>query len=385
MFLSLVYFAFFGVTPIISEPYMLRSLMKVIQISTIFLTSAVISTLIILFTGRRLIVDFGPLPAKNVNSMRDAGLAVYMLSAAVFSAYLATHGIPWLAENPNLARHEFVSNAGYFQIFMTRGMPVGAICICASELARKNRIITPLSGAIIISWLVLTFLQGFRIHLMMAILYLLMLYFYSTRKMSLTRFAFIAALISAIFITISLIRFENDSSVNITEIIQHRIGFELLWATNYSVQLSEIQGLWWGKTIFMDLYSALPGPGESFGDYLLNFANPRSDIVGLAALTPSVLSEAYLNFGNLGVLIFGAMTPIMFVPIHKLIGFQPAIGRTSLVIVPILLAQVVEVGIGQTLASRILPTVAFLLILGAVYRMQLGLRLRGRTYRPTMA
>ncbi len=356
---SCMYLVYFGLAPVTSQSQITRSLDDVVRESVLFLFGANISAFAILLrvrSGKNNLFDHG---VDIQRAFRASGKSLFWLAFGVVCVQFLFYGSPVFQENINMARHELAAS-GYLQIFLTRAIPLSVLFIIYANLMRTGRALTGESVIYVIISLILIFLQGFRIHIMYFILYVVALIYIYRGTVAIISFGSVCFAVSAIFFSLTAFRFQTLSFELIGDMFQHRVSFELIRTASYAIQMSEVDGFWYGRSIIMDLQSALPGPGMSFGDYMLYFVNPQSEIIGIAALTPSVVGEAYLNFGSFGVFVFGLFTVYAFDLFARFLGRFRSFAAPLAAFFLVMFTQVIEVGYGQILASRFIPSLVFL-------------------------
>lgn len=360
------YIAFFSFAPLIALDSTEQRTEFPLQLSTIFLLGFSFSYFFLIFGLPKLPPIRMDITIDEARTLARAANFLFVISLLVTAGHMVFAGVPWMAGDVNLTRHE-LKGSGYVGMFLSRGMPISTLTIMWTEFLLKGVIFTRKSAKYVVILFLFIFLQAFREYLMFAILYMLSLSVVLRKEVKFGKLAFFGILLFVIFMGITLLRSDTlDTSVAI-EALRHRVGFELIWTTGYSVQLAERDGFWLGKSILMDLYSALPGPGLSFGDYLLIFVNPLAATVGLSPLTPSVIGEAYLNFGTVGVLLYGILLPVGMAGIVICCRKDRIFAPVLLAIYPIMLTQIVQVGVGQIIASRFIPATLFYVFLRIIF------------------
>ena len=353
---SVYYTVFFVIAPNITEDYYQVVYEHEFALSNWFMAGVLVSLLLLLISGG---FSLPSVPCSNhSDSVRYAAERVFCICLIVGLANVAMTGTPWLQENIEASRHAG-QGSGYISMFTSRGLPISATFLIWNEWLYSKRVSRKIMLIAIATFAMLV-LGAYRTYAILFLLSLFVLYCCNARRIPVVASILAATAATAIFSIITLAKFENGSLETLLQTISHRVLYELIWTTQDALQIVEIDGLWWGASYVMDLVSALPGTGQSFGDYLVLFNDPGSPIAGMSPLTPSIVGESYVNFGTLGVMIAGLSVPLVFVLAARMssISVETAAPLTASVV--ILISQMVEVGYGQVLASRLLPAAVFL-------------------------
>lgn len=307
---------------------------------------------------------------------------LFVLCAILVIYYFSVNGISLMADDVDLSRHEARKGQGYLNIFLTRGLPIAIAGLVALYATKHRSFLTAKIVFLILVGASVQLLSSFRANI---IFFVLLIWFIQTNMFlsfnirSLLKIG-IAALVFFAFVTIIKYRSDFQSSLNVGlsvlwGYVEHRIVMEIPWVIEKQIDLVNVKGYQYGATYLMDLYSALPGPGDSYGDYLMAFANPSGAVTGLAALTPSMIGESYVNFGVLGVAVVSAAVPFLFKALEirrsSVITVNELVFRTMM---DLFVANAVMLGFGTLLASRIIPMLVFV---GFLFAIQLILG-RGR-------
>jgi len=308
-------------------------------------------------------------------SLKIAYWGLFACCLLVSAYHLYTVGIPLLGEYVDESRHLARKGHGYIRIFANRGLPLSAAGIMLIYVVKTggnsghrgiNMLIGLFPAAVCCVVLVAT---GFRAPLLTFLLLLGLIYSNYSKRFSILRLALAGTALMLLFVAITLFKYRfqvtggQSGPFLLLGFLRHRVLMELPRVIGYTVSLADAQGLWLGKSYCMDIASALPGPGLSFGDYLLVFVNPDHPFAGLIPLTPSLVGETFLNFGYVGVAVVGILLPLLC---HHLENWGYQIGIHGYVfrnIFRIFVANSVTLGFGTLLAARIIPTFIFLLVL----------------------
>jgi len=363
---SVYYAVFFVIAPNITEDYYQIVYEREFFLSNCFMIGVLFASLLLLISGG---FNMPKVPESgDARSLKVAAERVFYLCLAVGFINLMITGTPWLHENIEASRHAD-QGSGYLNMFTSRGLPIATAFVVWIDWLEHRRI-----GRKIVIFTLLTLgmlvLSAFRTYAILFVITLFVLYCFNAKRIPLVASVIVAVAGIGIFSLITIAKYENGSLETVLQAISHRVLYELIWTTQDARQIVEMDGLWWGATYVMDVVSALPGPGLSYGDYLVLFNDPGNPIAGLSPLTPSIVGESYVNFGTTGVVVAGASAPIVFVVAARLSSLSVQSVAPIVASVLILVPQLVEVGYGQVIASRLLPSAVFLFIIYWFYRRQ---------------
>ncbi|MCA9735201.1 oligosaccharide repeat unit polymerase [candidate division KSB1 bacterium] len=294
----------------------------------------------------------------------------YILCMFFVIYYFSKNGITIAAEDIDASRHAARKGQGYINIFLTRGLPMATAGLVFYYF--KHRRIYSKWAIILLIFLgiLIQVMSSFRANVIFLAMLLWFVYHDSAKKFTIPSLAKIALWSITFFCSITFIKykseFEGSMVVGLNILwgyVEHRIVMEIPWVIEKTLLLVNSNGFYFGKTYIMDLYSALPGPGDSYGDFLMKFANPNTAVAGLAALTPSMIGESYVNFGYSGIAVISFLTPALF----RLIEGNGGIVTINTLIIrnmmSLYVANSVMLGFGTLLSSRIIPTFIFLLFI----------------------
>jgi len=319
--------------------------------------------------------SYAGLQPRSSLTMAYWGLFACCLLVSIY--YFYQSGVAITGESIDESRYIARKGQGYLLIFLNRGLPLAACGLALIYFARSHRL-TPSRGMYLFLGLVpvsislvVLLATGFRAPLIYFILLLGFVYSDYRKKLSVAGVLSVGAIALVLFGLITFFKYRDQIAASESGVVallgyvRHRVVMELPWVIERSLDLVDKQGLWLGRSYYLDFASALPGPGISFGDYLLVFSNPDSPLAGLVPLTPSLIGETFVNFGYIGVGLLGVALPLGMHYIENAggIGLNTYVFRNTF---KLFLANSVTLGFGTLLASRIIPATLFMLSLVAV-------------------
>ena len=239
-----------------------------------------------------------PCPLKNKFIIN---LFIIISIIASLILYIKSGGSPLLAENRNEAKLGLLAGKGYLSIFVI-GLQMLSLAVLYDLCAKNKKLLRSHILAIVVIFIL--FLSGFRSKTMIfgAEYISLMLLFYR-RKLSLT------LLVSCTFIVTLFLgamgSFRNRGSLDLLSIL-NEIGI-ILTARPIMVELIirnfNDSHYFWGSRYFADLVKLLPGSQTGANVALKYEIFPNADkLPDMAGVTPSIVGEAYMNFGSSGIL-----------------------------------------------------------------------------------
>jgi len=227
------------------------------------------------------------------------GLAILgILSALIMFAKFK--GIPLLAANPNEAKVNFLAGNGIFNLFF-KGMPVFAMAILyiRVQLGQSLLIAHMYCGLMMI----LILLAGYRSTTLISLGEYVFLYLIIKEK-KVPTYAWVVAFILAIFYMTFLgsYRRGNAGLAGATEELDIILNTRPVWVEIIIRNFTEFD-YYHGSLYYNDFKRFLPGTQVNANvdlKYAL-FAN-ADDMPENTGITPSIVGEAYMNFGQDGVL-----------------------------------------------------------------------------------
>ncbi len=239
-----------------------------------------------------------PYPLKN-KSIINIFIVISIVASLIL--FVKSGGSPLLAENRNEAKFGLLAGNGYLYIFVI-GLQMLSLAVLYDLSAKNKKLWRSHILAVIV--ILILFLSGFRSKTMIfGAEYIGLLLFFYSRKLSLT------LLIFSIFITTLFLgamgSFRNRGSLDLLSIL-NEIGI-VVTARPIMVELiirnfNESQ-YFWGSRYFADLIKLLPGSQTGANVDLKYEIFPNADkLPDLGGVTPSIVGEAYMNFGPSGIL-----------------------------------------------------------------------------------
>lgn len=239
-----------------------------------------------------------PYPLKNKSIIN---LFIIISTIASLILFVKSGGSPLLAENRNEAKFGLLAGNGYLYIFVI-GLQMLSLAALYDLCAKNKKLLRSHILAIVVMFIL--FLSGFRSKTMIfGAEYISLLLFFYRRKLSLT------LLVSCTFIVILFLgamgSFRNRGSLDLLTIL-NEIGI-VLTARPVMVELIirnfNESHYFWGSRYFADLVKLLPGSQAGANVDLKYEIFPNADkLPDIAGVTPSIVGEAYMNFGSSGIL-----------------------------------------------------------------------------------
>ncbi|HHT9109545.1 MAG TPA: O-antigen polymerase [Candidatus Brocadiaceae bacterium] len=238
-------------------------------------------------------------PMKN----RLLVLFVILISLSATALLFLKGGVPLFANDVNEAKLEVFSSSGYLAIFY-RGLPIFSLAILYDACITKDKKKLYYSNGIACIVLLVTLMMGYRSKTFVFVAeYSLLYLFFHRRVFSLKLFLTIALLFVMFFSVLGAYRRGNSvatsSVLNEAKILlAARPALFKLICENF-----DSSHYFYGSRYFYDFKKMLPGSQVGANVDLKNqipieFAKNMPDI---AAVTPSIIGEAYMNFGPPGV------------------------------------------------------------------------------------
>jgi len=295
---------------------------------------------------------------------KKSAYLLFLVSVAVSAYYLSHVGISLLSADVDYVRHVAKKGSGYYNIFVTRGLTLAVAILFVGQMS--GRINGSFGWILILITCIIQLATGFRAYAANTLMILALIYVSIGGQVKISNVVSVAILGFSTFVLVTA--YKNNMSLfsdyffdDVWKQIDHRIISDLPRVLQRIVGLVDYYGTMKGKTFFMDLYSALPGPGYSFGDQLFLWLMPSNAVAGIAPLTPSNIGEGYANLGYVGVIIETLVTLKLIVFIDQLENKNALIIALK-AILSIMAAEIIAVGFGAVVVSRFLPLSVFVTI-----------------------
>lgn len=295
-----------------------------------------------------------------------AVLVFFCLVYAVGVLYLIQVGASIFSADIEWARHTAKKGHGYYNIFITRGALLAAVFYYI--LYRMGRVPRWMMRAVVVSVLALQVATGFRTYVITTMLSLWICHV-SISQYRLAKVLLAAMVALFLFVVVTAYKsgllFTGGGVMGLLDdiwpYVDHRIVMEVPRITMRILGLIDSQGVVYGLTYWWDFLSALPGPGYSFGDRLFIWFATGQEIAGIAPIPPGLLGELVMNFGMASVPVGVALVSWII----RRLDSHPSTSMLTLAVKSILcicVAEVIYLGVGVIMTSRVLPLLAFVLL-----------------------
>jgi oligosaccharide repeat unit polymerase len=232
------------------------------------------------------------------------------IGTALFTFGFVFKSVPLLVADAENARVELKAGLGFLVTPAIFASQLGGLALFAYYSIKNNRLKTFLAFGI--SLVLATTLLGFgyRSHALSMLLLLFIIYSYNRYG----RLPFIKTMVVSIIILVSigvlgLVR-RGQASLASDLVSVAKYGVQRVMLINpmiverIMIQFPEQTDFLYGKSIWVDFRSLLPGADEGSGIFLKNMLGMHFSGGGV---TPSFPGEIYLNFGWLGVVVFSIL------------------------------------------------------------------------------
>lgn len=304
---------------------------------------------------------------------------LFVLGVGVSLYYLWAVGVSVFATDVEYMRHTNKKGYGYLLIFLVYAVPMCATYFYL-DADKKSRWGFYICFMLTIALQVLT---GFRAYLVTVLMAMYFIYCYRTRSFTVFSFIGLAVILCVVFVSITYYRLGTDIRAEaqnmqvLVDRVSSRIFTELPLQIDRLILIANTDGFLYGSTYIWDLQSAMPGPGESLGDKMLGWIDVKNELNGIAPLTPSIVGESYLNFGNLGV-YFGSIVISIFCAYLDKRALNTKLDIVTNGFMAVFMVDAIIVGIGGSLSSRIGPYMFFFLMLFCIKLVTANMRITNR-------
>jgi oligosaccharide repeat unit polymerase len=242
--------------------------------------------------------------------------------AALFTLFIKAGTIPMFAPNPNYAKTMILAGNGYLNLFF-KGMHMFVLSILFTQLHGKKDL--TYVHVFFLFTLCITLMAGHRAKSLIYLGQYLVLYLFFTGKRIPLRIIIPAGLVVVLFLSFwgSFRRGNSGLEGALTEfeiVVVHRP-----FMVDAVIRNFDTDDLFNGSLYYTDFQRFLPGT-ESISNVELKYIvfNDPKALPEINGLTPSLVGEAYLNFGQYGpfwvILIVGFIQGFLY----KLFKNKPA-------------------------------------------------------------
>ena len=273
--------------------------------------------------------------------------------------------IPLLSANKEEARVAamLVSGNGYLLYLLTIGVIAPSfMALFYLRDGVPSRLFSPLFIFVVVALVALLLFTGSRRYVIWMFIYLLAVYHYSFRAISLSRLLFFS-FVGLVFIVLFEI-FRNPDSETTAGFFAAATYRFIIYTSNLEKVYSYFSGVdkMWGSTLLMDVLTVLPGKQVDYQSWL-------KELVGLEfegfGIPPTIMGDFYINFGLAGVLVGGGVIGFLLRISYQ---FMVLGGRSGLGL--LLYISVLEVG-SKTITSGVSAQSLGLLWMAAFYSCSL--------------
>lgn len=291
-------------------------------------------------------------------------LILIFVSFGAVSLLFFDKGMPIFSDDIESARYAFRKGSGYLMIFLTIALPLSIAFVYVTGIACNKKLLKNSGYLLIILLFLLMMATGFRAFSMFLVITLLFMHFDTLRNFTKKHLLYGVLVIGSFFVFVTYLKvnqghWEDNSVFNsLLYAIRHRVLMEIPWVIQHNHEYVASNGYAYGSTYWMDIVSAMPGPGSSYGDELMKFVNPNPQSI-VVPLTPSLIGESYVNFGYFGVVLFGAMMTGLIMYLDRFVKYKKISGLIIVNTFRVILSNSITLGIGTLLVSRIIPVLIF--------------------------
>lgn len=291
-----------------------------------------------------------------------------------FFALVLQGGIPILASDVDTARLNFFSGKGYLNSFFMV-LPIVAVAFLFDSYSSGSRRRVQYVHLFAILVTALNFLTGFRTApLKAALLYLLSYLLVTKTRVSLYKLLAMFALLLLFLVLVGAFR---RGSIDIEYLVMETGITVVARPAMLEIILNrfDLANLLHGSGYFADFIKLLPGSQVGQNVELKYQMFPYADnMPALAGVTPSIIGEAYMNFGRVGTLFIPFVVGFSLGRLYKLCIGNPNNFFVVILYVSLLLESVVALvaGIG-TLLPTYLVTLFWIIIVSTLYKKRIKL------------
>ncbi len=312
--------------------------------------------------------------AFQMHAMRSRPLFYAALGISTLASVLLfiKGGVPMLAADVNQARLDLISENGYLNLFFI-GLTVLCLAFlydCLTMQRSKKRLLGAHLLAVIVS--VMLFMTGYRARTIIFIgEYAGILFFFRRKRFSLKLIATLGLLFVFFLAGVGAYRrgAADLSSVanEIGIILASRPAiFELI------IHNFDQSNYFHGSRYFYDLQKLLPGNQSGANVDLKYEIFPNADkMPELAGITPSIIGEAYMNFGPTGIFWVMLFLGIVLGASYKYMKARPSFVKTVFYFTLVLgMTGAVQSGIG-TKVMQLIYLWLWLVVSGILYERKI--------------
>lgn len=323
---------------------------------------------------------------KIISSPMKSRFAVYLMLLICLLAMVVLFslgGIPLFAKDVNEAKIQIFSNRGYLGIFFL-GLPIISLAILYDACIKHERKKLFCSHLVALIVVLMICLIGYRSKIVIFIAEYISLFLFFHKKAFSLKQVISFVLLLTLFLAVAG-TYRRGGGINIRSIIQET-GIVLVARPvifDIIVHDWEQSKYYYGARYFFDLKKLLPGSQvganvELKDEINIPFAKNMPD---LSAVTPSIIGEAYMNFGPPGIfwvlLVLGWLLGYnyKYMTMHR--SFKSTVFYLNVVLN---MAASMQNSIGGALPPLVWQTI-WILIIGVLYEKRVVLfETKGRLF-----
>ena len=308
---------------------------------------------------------------RPMNNVRLVWWLVIICILATIALFGRSGTIPILSANPAQAKMAFFSGNGMFSIFL-KGIPFICIALLYDALVRpgKNKMLR--LNLLTAFYIFVTILVGFRSSIVVFAIQYISVYFMFNRRpipLWLIVFSIVGLLVFVSFIGAfrrgGLTAADFTREVGIT-LVARPVAFELILKYYDESRFS------YGARYWEDLKKLLPGAQTGANvDLKFEIFKGFVDMPDTAGITPSIIGEAYINFGHYGIMGICLLCGLLMSYVYTQTRRKPSFFNVSF-LTHLSLSLVISVisGIGTILVSFLIGFF-WILVLSVLYERKI--------------
>ena len=286
-------------------------------------------------------------------------LTVLILLAVALglSALFFRNGIPLLSLDVDEARYAATVGGGYFFIGIYIFLPFVTLLLMAKTYMAGNKAYKPFFYLVLAMTVFINVLSGFRAPLAALLLMMVLLNFYIKGRFTWKTIFVGLFLFSIVFFGITYLKLKDEPMVLslVGDIFMHRVVLENPTVISIILDIFPARvDFMLGGTYLMDIISAMPGPGISFGGWLFS-QTPSTQYYGVAAMTPTLIGELHANFSApmavVMVFIFGYFLNSLYIRFLRNERDVTTVAIWMVFVLP--LSNSVMLGLGSLIFTRL--------------------------------
>ena len=260
---------------------------------------------------------------------RILSYCIILFSIMASFTLFAKGGIPMAAADVNQARMALTAGSGYLNIFLI-GLSVWPLGVLYDAIARKSKVGLLFSHIFAGFVFILILMTGYRSRTLSFLSEYIGIYFFFNRRRFSLKLIIAGSILFLLFL--SVVGAYRKGSEDLDAIAQEAgnvvtarpVMFQLI------VDRFSESKFFWGTRYFSDLAKLLPGNQQSANVDLKYELFPNADQMNDAAgVTPSIIGEAYMNFGGLGIFWVMLFVGIILGFSYKLMAEKPSFSRCA--------------------------------------------------------